>query len=97
MAYDNTNSGALFKNDRKTSPNQPDYKGNAEIQCPHCGKNSEFWLSAWIKIARASKAKFFSFAYTAKDADGPKTGKSDTAKTHKEPESTDDGFDDIPF
>lgn len=36
------NSGALFKNDRKDTDKQPDYKGEARI------KGQDYWLSAWV-------------------------------------------------
>lgn len=50
MSYDNTNTGALFKNDKKTSENQPDYKGN--IYLPD---GVEKDLAAWIKTSKAGK------------------------------------------
>ena len=65
--YNNTNSGALFRNDRKEKDNQPDHRGEVEVKCPHCGKNSNFWLAAWIKTARTSGKKFFSLALTEKE------------------------------
>jgi uncharacterized protein (DUF736 family) len=65
MDYDNSNSGALFKNNRKEKSNQPDYRGEATTKCS-CGKSTTFWLSAWIKTSRAG-AKYMSMAYTEKD------------------------------
>lgn len=47
--YDNTNSGALFKNDRKETDKHPDYKGSLNVD------GSEFWLSSWIKQDRNGK------------------------------------------
>ena len=64
--YDNTNSGVLFKNDRKEKDTHPDYTGNYTFECPHCNLKSEHWLSSWIKEGK--KGKFFSFSFTAKDA-----------------------------
>jgi hypothetical protein len=91
--YDNTNSGVLYKNDRKEKQNQPDYKGSVESQCDHCGKNTMFWLSAWLKTAghaaRNPGSKFFSLALTGKDDEqAPPPSTSD---------SKDEEFDDIPF
>lgn len=54
--YDN--SGILFKNDKKTQPKHPDYKGNATID------GLEYWLSAWIKDGK--KGKFMSLAFEQK-------------------------------
>jgi uncharacterized protein (DUF736 family) len=58
--YDNTNRGALFKNDDKESDNHPDYKGSINV----AGK--EFYLSAWIKESKAGK-KYMSLSVQPKD------------------------------
>ncbi len=63
--YDNTNTGALFKNERKVKENQPDYTGSANIG------GTEYWVSAWVKRSRAGKT-FMSMAYTVKE-DKPAT------------------------
>ena len=62
--YDNTNSGVLFKNDKKLSDNHPDYKGTININ------GVEFWLSSWIKTAQ-SGSKFMSLAVTQKEQQAP--------------------------
>jgi uncharacterized protein (DUF736 family) len=61
VAYDNTNSGTLFKNDKKESEKHPDYKGSINVN------GVEFWLSGWIKTGRNSGEKFMSLAVTAKN------------------------------
>ena len=58
--YDNTDRGALFKNDRKTSDNQPDYKGSINVG------GTDMWLSAWIKEGKSGQ-KFMSLSVTPKD------------------------------
>lgn len=50
------NSGALFKNERKTKDNQPDYTGTAEID----GK--QWRLSAWIKEGKRGKFMAINFS-----------------------------------
>jgi len=55
MDYDNTNRGALFKNDKKETEKQPDYRGKLNVN----GK--DFYLSAWIKSAKDG-GKFMSLS-----------------------------------
>jgi len=45
-----------------------DYKGTADIDCPHCGARSTFWLPSWIKSGK--KRRFMSLAFKEKDATG---------------------------
>ena len=81
--YDNTNSGALFKNDGKQGK-QPDFRGPLNVG----GK--DFEVSAWIKKSQAGKS-FMSLSIQEKDAwkkDAPKAA---------EPAASDDFEDDIPF
>lgn len=61
MAYDNTNRGVLFKNDKKEADNHPDYKGKINVA------GTEFWLSAWIKKSEDG-GKYMSLSVTPKDA-----------------------------
>ena len=80
--YDNTDRGALFKNDRKETDNHPDYKGQINVG------GVEFWLSAWLKTDR-NGAKFMSLSVQ------PKETKPDQAPTQSYgPALTDD---EIPF
>ena len=51
MSYDNTNTGAIFKNDKKAD-NQPDYKGKINV------KGGEFDIALWVKDGK--NGKFFS-------------------------------------
>lgn len=51
MTYDNTNTGAIFKNDKK-SDNHPDYKGKINV------KGEEFEIALWVKDGK--NGKFFS-------------------------------------
>lgn len=59
MNRDNTNSGALFKNDKKEKDTHPDYTGTIRIA------GQDFWLSAWIK--KGNKGSFMSLATKPKE------------------------------
>jgi uncharacterized protein (DUF736 family) len=51
--YDNTNRGAIFKNEHKKTENHPDYRGTINVD----GVDKE--ISLWVKTSKAGK-KFFS-------------------------------------
>lgn len=46
MAYDNTNTGILTRNDKGGNEARPDYRGSINVD------GVEYWLSAWIKEGR---------------------------------------------
>ena len=61
MAYEHReNSGNLFKNDKKTTENHSDYRGDGLIN----GK--QVWISAWVK--EGAKGKYMSLSFTDKEA-----------------------------
>lgn len=64
--YDNTNTGVLFKNDRKAASTHADWNGNININ------GEEFYLNAWIKEKKADGSKFFSLSVKPKDASASK-------------------------
>lgn len=49
MAYDNTNRGVLFENDRKTDPKHSDYTGEIDVA------GAKYWLNAWISTSKNGK------------------------------------------
>jgi uncharacterized protein (DUF736 family) len=51
--YDNTNRGAIFKNEQKSSDKQPDYKGKINVD----GVDKQ--ISLWVTTSKDGK-KFFS-------------------------------------
>ncbi len=75
------NSGALFKNDRKTTDNHPDYNGSALIG------GVDMWISAWIK--KGNGKTFMSLAFKPKDS-------AATVKMDKAAKPVDD-LDEIPW
>ena len=102
--YDNTNSGALFMNDRRTKPSHPNFKGSCTIKTPD-GELVEYWVSGWEKSGK--KGPFVSLAFEPKEqkesvASGAQSsflsGGAKTAETTK-PKTTiqEDLSDDLPF
>lgn len=85
--YDNTDRGVLFKNDKKSHENQPDYTGNLNVQ------GVEFYLSAWLKTAESGR-KYMSLAVTPRDDKQPK--KRDKFEAVKAGSNRDD-LSDVPF
>lgn len=61
MKFDNTNRGALFKNDRREKDTDAEYRGTVNID------GRDFWLNAWIKEAKAGN-KFMSLSVRPKEA-----------------------------
>ena len=77
------NSGVLFRNDKKESGNQPDYKGNITVD----GKS--YWLSSWIKEGKSGK--FMGLAVSPKE-------EANTSSPKKKPSTGFDDLDsDVPF
>ena len=86
MAYDNTNSGMLARNQRKENDTHPDYTGSVNAD------GVEYWMSAWVKEGKPGSKlegqKYFSIAITPKNAAPTESkGKPDLSKD----------FDDLPF
>ena len=81
--YDNTNRGALFKNEDKQSENHPDYKGNVNFNGVDC------FIDAWLKTAKTGK-KYMSLSVKPKN-------QQRAAPKQEPPKSGDDFDDDLPF
>ena len=66
MAYDNTNSGILSRNERKEQDNHPDFTGTINVD------GTDYWLSGWTKEGKEGSKmegrKFFSLSVKPKDA-----------------------------
>lgn len=88
--YDNTNSGALFKNDRKETASHPDYKGQINVN------GVDYWLSAWIKpMKNDPERRFMSLSVKAKEAAAP--APQQRSKPAPAPSTGFDDFDSVPF
>lgn len=89
MAYDNTNTGALFKAKEQKTDKHPGYTGTINVD------GREYWLSAWLK-ASDKAGKYFSLAVKPKD-EQPKQADAPT-KAQNVPKSFADFKDDpLPF
>lgn len=65
MAYDNTNSGIIGKNTRKTDEKHPDLSGSINVN------GQDFWLSGWKRTSGKDGSTFYSLSVKPKDAARP--------------------------
>jgi hypothetical protein len=68
--FDNTNRGAIFRDDKKQRPEDRDYSGSINIA------GVEYWLSGWIRTSKAG-GKFLSLSVKAKVQAEPKPAVED--------------------
>lgn len=59
--YDDTNRGALFRNNKKEKPTHSDYNGSINVG------GVDYYLNAWMKTSKAG-AKYMSLSVKAKDS-----------------------------
>ncbi len=87
MAYDNTNRGSIWKNEKKELDTHPDFTGSLNVG------GVEYWVSAWRrKEGAAPKAPALSFSVKPKEAAPAKR-----AIPGKPTPDDDMGGDSIPF
>jgi hypothetical protein len=65
--YDNTNTFALFKNDKGDNPKRPDYTGNLNVD------GIEFRVSGWVREGK--NGKFISGSVQMKEEKAEERGK----------------------
>lgn len=70
--YDDANRLALWENDRaRAGKRDPEFKGSAtEVECPCCGKSSDYWVSLWENSNGGGSSPMYSGKIEPKDADG---------------------------
>jgi hypothetical protein len=59
MAYDNTNRGSIWKNDRKAAETHADFAGTINVE------GVDYWLNGWLRKADA-KPTAPSMSFTVK-------------------------------
>ena len=86
--YDDTNRGQIWKNDRKETDNQPDFKGSLNVE------GIQFWVSGWKRRPDANpRAPALRFSIQRKEQQPVST--SSASQAHQAPGV--DLDDDIPF
>ena len=86
--YDDSNSGALFANDKEGNDRRPDYKGKLNV----AGK--EYRISGWIRTPKSGGKKFMSLKVEPVD-DAPPIRQTQARPVMTKPDPEDG--EDIPF
>lgn len=96
MAFDNTNRGVLFNNDRKTTDKHPDRTGSINVE------GVDYFLDAWIK--EKDGKKFLSISVKRKNKQSQQQGEGDQQQERrpapskpKPPAGNDTDEPDIPW
>lgn len=92
--YDETNRGAIWRNDKKETDKHPDFKGNLNVE------GVEYWVSAWKKDPEGNpKAPSLRFSIQKKEDVHNQGVEKATQAIDNTPEfaSPTDFDDDIPF
>ena len=83
------NKGCIFKNEKKTAKEHPDYRGEINVKGEH------FEISLWVNESKEGK-KYFSASI--KEPYRPAEPPTDTRKFEDVPAKIEDqGGDDLPF
>lgn len=93
MAYDNTNTGALFKNDKQGNDNWPDYRGQINIE------GTDYWISAWLKTSKKDNSRYMSLSVQPMQKKQSSGKQNQQQGRQRRPEPPQDDFADskIPF
>ena len=87
MEYDNTNTGAIFVNDKKSTDKHPDRKGSLNVG------GVEYWLSGWLKKDKSGNT-YMSLSVTPKEAQQAKHAQSNKQAPER---FIDDDLSGVPF
>ena len=72
---DYPNSGRFFVNDKmRPEKKDPNYNGDGEITCQHCGQKNKGWINIWSKVG--AKGDWWSWSFKHKEARQDNAGSS---------------------
>lgn len=86
--YDNTNTGIISKNDRKTTDKHPDINGTLDVE------GVEYWISGWKKTRKSDGGTFYSLSVKRKDGQAPASRQQSQPAEQPPPRTN---ADDVPF
>jgi hypothetical protein len=89
--YDNTNTGALFANDKEGNEKRPDYRGKLNIN------GVEYRLSGWVRTPKSGGKKFLSLKAEPIEQAPPRPAPGPPYPSQAKPEPVTDDVDEIPF
>ena len=91
--FDNTNRGAVWKNEDKQSEKHPDFKGSINIE------GVEYWVSGWRRKAGANpKSPALSLSVTMKESKAPQINNQMQQQQQPQHSPADESWDDdMPF
>lgn len=90
MAYDNTNTGILGKNDRKETDKHPDITGSINVD------GVEYFLDGWQRERKDGSGKFYSLRVKRKDKQ-PEPGNNDRGASRESHQRPLDDYENLPF
>lgn len=93
MAYDNTNSGIMYRNENRKTDKHPEFTGSINVD------GVDYWLSGWVNEGKQGGKmegkKYFSIKLNPKEQRAPA---SSGGGYQTRPSSFSDDFEsDIPF
>lgn len=92
MAYDNTNSGMMARNENRKTDKHPEFSGSINVE------GRDYWLSAWVNEGKPGGKmegkKYFSIKLSPKEQ---RTTSGAPARMDRPSFGGGDDFSDIPF
>jgi uncharacterized protein (DUF736 family) len=88
--HDNTNTGALFRNDKGENPKRPDYRGKIDVE------GRSFKVSGWIRESKAGQ-KYMRLALEPEVAQAPQASQEPIRQSTGGNQPEPDDCDPLPF